>query len=332
MSPQFVDFDADGRLDIVVGTYDGSVHWSQGSDAGWLPPKHVLDAAGERILINQFWNEVAKKWDRTNRCDPPGYPGGGHLTSAVAVDWDGDGDLDLLLGDHEQGHVFLRRNEGTSREPRFATRNEWVHADGRELVVPGTVATLRIVDWNGDGLLDLAVGTMGEIYGDDLGGGVVVYPNVGTPTETRYGAPITLLERSLKGWTDPIRPDTGIYMDVADVDGDGDLDMVVGGYSHWRPVQPALSDVQRERVESLRKEIGQIEERQSQLNQQLGESVAGIEDPELLRKKYSEGFRAQAADREAIQKQLEPLQTELEGLAPSPKRAPFVWLYENLAK
>lgn len=53
MSPQFVDFDADGRLDIVAGTFDGSPHVARGSAEGWRAPEQILDASGARIVTCQ---------------------------------------------------------------------------------------------------------------------------------------------------------------------------------------------------------------------------------------------------------------------------------------
>src|SRR5687767_7151006 len=98
MSPQFVDFDADGKLDIVTGTYDGSPHLARGDGKGWHQPSHILDASGARIVIHSFWNDDTDKWDQTTRGDVAGQPPAtGRCTSAVALDWDGDGDLDLLL-------------------------------------------------------------------------------------------------------------------------------------------------------------------------------------------------------------------------------------------
>ena len=74
------------------------------------------------IQLDVFSSDASKKWDSTDRCDPAagvpklnGTPADGHLTSAIAMDWDRDGDFDLVLGDHSsveprqrlQGHHVL---------------------------------------------------------------------------------------------------------------------------------------------------------------------------------------------------------------------------------
>ncbi|MFN9333758.1 MAG: hypothetical protein ACK6D1_14305, partial [Planctomycetota bacterium] len=71
MSPQFVDFDADGRLDVVAGIFDGSPHLSRGSAKGWQKPEQILDRDGKRIVLNNFWNFDTKKWDKTHAGDAP---------------------------------------------------------------------------------------------------------------------------------------------------------------------------------------------------------------------------------------------------------------------
>ncbi len=330
MSPQFVDFNADGHLDIVAGIFDGSPHLSRGSAAGFLPPEQILDKDGQRIVLNQFWNFAAEQWETTTRCDLPGASGKGHLTSALAFDWEGDGDFDLLLGDHKSGRVFRRVNEGTNAKPVFLTKNEPVLADGRAIDVPGTVATLRLVDWNRDGRPDLLASSMGDAYGEQSGGGVYLFLNGGSEKTPLYAAPLTLVEASPKGQAAPTRPDSGLYADIADHDGDGDMDLLVGAYSHWSIRPPVLTSEQKQRVKEIKAEQKAIEEGFDAIFDAIGKATAGL-DQKAARKKSAELRAEKVEELKALTTRRHAASQKLAPFDPTPRRESFVWLYENLA-
>ncbi len=331
MSPQFVDFDADGMLDIVAATFDGSPHLARGSATGYAQPEQVLDREGARIVMNQFWNHDSKpeKWDDAKRCDPEGEWSGLHLTSAWAVDWDCDGDLDLLLGDHKKGHVMLRRNDGTAKEPKFSLKNEVVLANGKPMVVVGTVATLRTIDWDRDGKKDLLVGSMGDAYGDGPGGGVFLWRNVGDDTAPKFDAPWTLVAASERGATQPTRPDAGLYMDAADVDGDGDLDLVVGGYATWALPKKDLDEAQQKRVAELDQEIAAAQKEINALHERLAKALEGVE--ESKRKEVMlELSKSEEQKKPTPRQRHSKAKEERDALVPPMQRRSFTWLYENV--
>lgn len=110
----------------------------------------------------------------------------GTLPTPSAVDWDGDGVTDLVVGNSE-GFVLFFKNIGTESEPRFLP-GERIQAGGRDIhiqagysgSVQGTpearwgYVSPNVIDWTGDGLPDIVMG--------DITGGYSVYVNRGTKT------------------------------------------------------------------------------------------------------------------------------------------------------
>lgn len=320
MSPQFVDFNADGHVDIVTATYDGSPHVAYGSEKGFQAPVRLMDASGRRITLTVWYD-----WETNGYKNAP-EQGPGHLTSALAFDWDGDGDMDLLLGDYNDGNLYRRMNDGTATEPRFSGKNEPVlMKDGKPLVVKGGLTSPRLVDWDRDGVIDLLCGSYGDSYGSDAGGAVVWYRNVGKSGQPEFAAPVTLIEPSKKGQQEPTRPDAGLFVDAADYDGDGDLDLIVGAYSMWNPPARELTAAQQERVTELRAAIADLDAKRNKILTDVQEAVASLSEEER-REKMAELYSKPV---QQIMKDRSPLQNELNALVPTGERKPFVWLYRN---
>ena len=107
----------------------------------------------------------------------------------MRVDWDGDGDDDLLLGGYVTGLLFLYENIGTDarHRPLLEPRGP-VEADGAPLDT-GWQAAPAVADLDADGDLDLVCGSMpvaspgGE--SDDPVRNLVFYENVGTRAAPR---------------------------------------------------------------------------------------------------------------------------------------------------
>ncbi len=141
---QFVaDLDGDGSPDLVTGNFAGTFAWFRGDGKGsFAAVSESLPAEGELAV---------------------------HMHSdPFLVDWDADGDLDLLSGS-EGGGVFLMRNVGSKTSPKFALRVTLVapvdnpHAEpdvfgDAHLRGPQGSTRIHVDDVDGDGKLDLLVG------------------------------------------------------------------------------------------------------------------------------------------------------------------------------
>ncbi len=213
------DADGDGDLDLLLSR-GGRLAWLRNDGSAreprWRAPEPALAESGEPVAFDDFWYTV----------------------NPEAVDWDGDGRLDLLCGVWHPSryvagdirvlhpreayglrgaHIYWLRNVGTPAAPRYAAPVA-LAADTGVLAGLG-IPLSRSVDWDADGDLDLLV----AYYDASLR----YYENRGTRTSPRLvdrglleadGAPIASAE--------VFRPDPA----VADLDGDGDLDLVTAGH------------------------------------------------------------------------------------------------------
>ena len=165
-----MDFDGDGHLDLVSGSYDpGELYLFRGQGQGRYAAREVInDKSGKPILRVPDQKEPVESF-------------GSWLT---LVDWDADGDLDILVGTYD-GSMFVRRNEGSRKQPAYALANEWVEAEGQQIQVPGDHANPVVVDWDGDGAWDILTGS-----GD---GGVYWCRNTGQSGQPEFAPPAALI-------------------------------------------------------------------------------------------------------------------------------------------
>ncbi len=206
------DLDGDGCNDLITGCFEGGSYVLRGKKGGsFEAPKPVLDKAGSVLRVGMFWDYDAKKWSAVETSKYKESLG----ISAHAVDWDADGDLDLLLGTQE-GKILLRINEGDAKAAAYTTESVEVEANGSPLMAPGGHAMPFVADWDGDGLWDLVTG--------GGAGGAVWYRNTGKKGEPKFAAAEVLAA--------PERDGVGQRTQacVADFDADGRMDLLLGDF------------------------------------------------------------------------------------------------------
>ena len=133
------------------------------------------------------------------------------------ADLDGDGDADLVIG-KETAVLYYFENTGTSADPAFTERTGTANPlDG---IAVGYYGAPAFTDLDGDGDQDLVVGNSN---GADRHGEIVYLENTGTATSPgftqRTGAANPFDHITIASWCS---------LAFADLDGDGDPDLVVG--------------------------------------------------------------------------------------------------------
>ena len=147
-----MDLDGDGHKDILSGSYShhetpmaGLFQVLKGNSDGTFASAEPLNGTDDKPLIVSV-SETAGGYD--NDLDRI-------CTRPVAVDWDSDGDLDLIVGNFG-GTFSLFRGEG---EGKFQSTSEPLMVGNDVLRIEGYHADPFCIDWDNDGDLDLLSGS-----------------------------------------------------------------------------------------------------------------------------------------------------------------------------
>jgi len=218
-SPNAADWDGDGDLDLLCGEFlDGFTYFENVGtrrEPKYGPGKRLQTPDGKPLVMDL------------------------QMITPTAIDWDGDGDLDLVVGD-EDGRVALVENTGQRRDgvpsflpPRYF-RQEADAVKFRALVTPVGF------DWDGDGDTDLVCGNTAGYLGfiENLSGPGVERPKWAAPKLLEADGKVVRIQAGPNGSIQgPCEAKWGYTtLSVADWDGDGLPDLVVNsiwGKVHW---------------------------------------------------------------------------------------------------
>lgn len=195
--PRFADVDGDGDYDLFVSVlYDPTV------------PQSLMfyENTGSAQSANHIL--ITKNYLKTLDV--------GNNSAPVFVDIDNDGDLDLFVGslNNPTGSLQFLENTGTANNPSFYyTDSAFFNVTSDLSVTP----TFGDIDKDGD--YDLFIGK--------LNGTIELYLNTGTSISPRFTTGTTLLN-NLGQIIDIGSSSTPFLIDV---DGDADLDLVIGGFN-----------------------------------------------------------------------------------------------------
>jgi hypothetical protein len=249
------DFDGDGDLDLVVGAFGwhtvGGTFYYENKTTDWAQPRfeaftidarpgpiHTIPVDLDRDGHLDFVDLISQQYEHVvafmNRGSGRGFRARTLFQAPVPVwgssgidlvDFDKDGDLDLLMTNGDSLDDFTIRPFHGVRWFENQGEYPWVQHD--LAVMPG-VHRAQAVDLDGDGDVDVVA--------------TAYLPNAEHPSFQALERQGSLAPFTSLGWIEQTRPGvfvphplergklTHTTLDVADFDGDGDVDILTGNF------------------------------------------------------------------------------------------------------
>jgi hypothetical protein len=209
------DFDGDGDLDLICGEFLDRMTYFENIGSRSKPQyKEGVFLKNEAGLIKMDLEMIIP----------------------VAVDWDKDGHIDLVVGD-EDGRVALIRNTGNLKDnvPQFDSPKYFrQQSDNLKF---GALATPVSVDWDNDGDEDIITGNSAGYFAfiENIGGGEK--PVWKEPKLLEAGGEVIRIQADENGSIQgPAEAKWGYTtLSVADWDGDGNKDIIFN--SIWGKIE-----------------------------------------------------------------------------------------------
>ena len=204
-TPVFSDLDGDGDLDILSGSNGGEFYYFE--NTGDVSNPIFIERTGTDNPMD------------THSIRP------GFRSTPAFVDLDGDGDMDVLSGEGDAAFFYFE-NTGDVNNPSFVERTGMDNPmDGYTVIPPGGwgyYSTPTFADLDGDGDLDILSGSYS--YSSPYSYGWFYYfENTGD-----LNNPIFTERTSTDNPMDGVNVERDTSPAFADLDGDGDLDMLTG--------------------------------------------------------------------------------------------------------
>jgi FG-GAP-like repeat len=269
-----VDLDGDGQRDILSGSYSrmeksmaGLFQVLRGQSEGAFKKADVLNAEnGDPLIIpvkEENWIE--------NICTRP-----------FAIDWNGDGNLDLVVGNFA-GTFFLFKGQGKGK---FLPEPEQIKVADKPLKIEGNHSDPFVIDWDGDGDLDL-------LSGSSQGGVQWAENRAGLGKSPKFQSFRSLIEPGPQPEDGQIlrdedlkRPSSCTRIWVDDINSDGKLDLLVGDAVTLVSPASGLSETEFKKKHAAWRDS--VTKATKELNGTLEDANAMKEAQQRLRTLYSE--------------------------------------------